>query len=80
MQMEKSAAGSRRALLWFSFPAVALVAVVAFAFGTSQMKSEAPIVDRAVRADRVVVSGMSTSESLRPSAAAVALVYHSHSK
>jgi len=46
MQIENSGAKSRRALLWFSFPAVALVAVAAFTFGTSRMKSAAPIVDR----------------------------------
>src|SRR5579859_274558 len=37
---------SRKALLWVSFPAVILVAVVAFTIGTSRMKSAAPIVDR----------------------------------
>ena len=46
MTSETTQPPSRKALLWFSFPAVILVAVVAFAFGTSRMKSAAPIVDR----------------------------------
>ena len=46
MQMETPSRTSRRALLWFSFPVVALVAFAAFTFGTSRMKSAAPIVDR----------------------------------
>ena len=37
---------SRRALLWFSFPVVAVVAFAAFTIGTSHMKSAAPVVDR----------------------------------
>src|SRR5215475_12464824 len=37
---------SHRALLWFSFPVVAIVAVGAFTIGTSRMKSAAPVVDR----------------------------------
>jgi len=46
MRSETSRRPSRRALLWFSFPIVAAVAVAAFTFGTSRMKSAAPVVDR----------------------------------
>ena len=46
MQSETSPRPSRRALLWFSFPMVALVAFIAFSVGTSRMKSDAPVVDR----------------------------------
>jgi HlyD family secretion protein len=46
MQSEILPRPSRRALLWFSFPVVALVAFAAFTFGTSRMKSAAPVVDR----------------------------------
>jgi HlyD family secretion protein len=46
MRSENSPRPSRRALLWFSFPIVAAVAVAAFTFGTSRMKSAAPVVDR----------------------------------
>lgn len=45
MQIENSGP-SRRTLLWFSFPAIVVVGIVAFTFGTSRMKSAAPIVDR----------------------------------
>src|SRR5882762_7958768 len=46
MPMETEHKSSRRTLLWFSFPIVALVAAAAFTIGTSRMKSAAPIVDR----------------------------------
>ena len=46
MQSEISASRSRRALLWFSFPVVALVAFAAFTLGSSRVKSAAPLVDR----------------------------------
>src|SRR5258707_942783 len=46
MQSEISRRPGRRALLWFSFPIVAAVAVAAFTFGSSRMKSPAPVVDR----------------------------------
>jgi HlyD family secretion protein len=46
MQSETTPRHSRRALLWFSFPAVAVVALAAFTLGTSRMKSAAPVVDR----------------------------------
>jgi len=46
MQSERTPGPSRRALLWFSFPVVAAVAVAAFTFGSSRMKSAAPVVDR----------------------------------
>lgn len=44
MSSEKTA---QRSLFWFSLPIVALVALAAFTFGASRMKSAAPIVDRA---------------------------------
>lgn len=44
--MSSETSRSHRALLWFSFPVVAVVAVAAFTFGTSRMKSAAPVVDR----------------------------------
>jgi len=46
MQFETLPRPSRRALLWFSFPIVVVVALAAFTFGTSRMKSAAPVVDR----------------------------------
>jgi len=46
MQIENSGPNSRRALLWVSFPAIIVVGIAAFTFGTSRMKSAAPIVDR----------------------------------
>jgi HlyD family secretion protein len=46
MQAETTPSASRKALLWFSFPVVAVVAFAAFTFGTSRMKSAAPVVDR----------------------------------
>jgi HlyD family secretion protein len=46
MQSETSPSSSRRALLWFSFPVVAVVALAAFTFGSSHMKSAVPVVDR----------------------------------
>src|SRR5882724_1055831 len=48
MQSETTPRHSRRALLWFSFPVVAVVALAAFTLGTSRMKSAAPVVDRSV--------------------------------
>jgi len=46
MSSEKTTGRSHRALLWFSFPVVAAVAVGAFTIGTSRMKSAVPVVDR----------------------------------
>src|SRR5215475_11280306 len=46
MQSETLPRPSRRALLWFSFPIIVVVALVAFTIGTSRMKSAAPVVDR----------------------------------
>lgn len=48
MTSEKVSGPSRRALLWFSFPVVVIVAVAAFTIGTSRLKSAAPVVDRSV--------------------------------
>jgi len=46
MPSDNSTSRTQRALLWFSFPVVAIVAVGAFTIGTSRMKSAAPVVDR----------------------------------
>ncbi|HET9804361.1 MAG TPA: hypothetical protein VFP96_14075, partial [Candidatus Acidoferrum sp.] len=46
MSADNTTSRSHRALLWFSFPVVAIVAVAAFTIGTSRMKSAAPVVDR----------------------------------
>src|SRR5215470_16426457 len=46
MQSEISPRASRGAVLWLSFPVVAVVAFAVFTFGTSRMKSAAPIVNR----------------------------------
>ena len=46
MSSENTTSRPHRALLWFSFPVVAVVAVTAFTIGTSRMKSAAPVVDR----------------------------------
>ena len=58
MQSETTPRPSRRALLWFSFPIVAAVAVAAFTFGTSRMKSGAPVVDRSALQIETVRHGL----------------------
>jgi len=58
MQSERTPQTSRRALLWFSFPIVAAVAVAAFTFGTSRMKSGAPVVDRSALQIETVRHGL----------------------
>src|SRR5262249_8317756 len=45
MSSDNTTFRSHRALLWFSLPVVAIVAVAAFTIGTSRMKSAAPVVD-----------------------------------
>src|SRR5215470_3416908 len=47
MSSDNTTSRSHRALLWFSFPVVAVVAVAAFTVGTSRMKSAPPVVNRA---------------------------------